>query len=162
MSRTRGALVGLALVGLVGLSGCGGHQAPSAGPKTSATTAGVAAAPARPKPYVAPQFRHRIPGMPPVVDNDVYSQTRAGMLAPQVRRDPRLLYVPDSAGSRVTVISQRSRRVVRVIPTGYLDQHVVPSYDLRTLFTNSSYADQLVAINPRTGTRSGTISMPRP
>jgi DNA-binding beta-propeller fold protein YncE len=162
VSRIRGALVVLALATLAALSGCGSHPGPSAGPKTSANTTGAAASSAGPKPYVAPQFRHRIPGMPPVVDNDVYSQTRAGMLAPRVRRDPALLYVPDSAGSRVTVISQRTRRVVRVIPTGYLDQHVVPSYDLRTLYTNSSYADQLVSINPRTGTKTGTISMPRP
>jgi len=100
--------------------------------------------------------------MPPVVHNDVYSRTRAGMLAPQVRHDPALLYVPDSQGSTVTVISQRTHRVVRVIPTGYLSQHVVPSYDLRTLITNSSYADELVEINPRTGTKTRTVPMTRP
>ena len=54
--------------------------------------------------YVAPPFRNPLPGMAPVVANDVYSQTHAGMLAPLVRQDPRYLYVPDSQGSRVTVI----------------------------------------------------------
>ena len=48
------------------------------------------------------------------------------------------------------------------IPAGYLSQHVVPSYDLRTLITNSSYADELVEINPRTGRRTRTVPMPRP
>jgi YVTN family beta-propeller protein len=100
--------------------------------------------------------------MPPVIGNSVYSQTAAGMLAPQVRRDPAYLYVPDSAGSRVTVIDQRTRRVVRVIPAGYLSQHVVPSYDLRTLITNSSYADRLVEIDPRTARRTRSVPMPRP
>jgi YVTN family beta-propeller protein len=100
--------------------------------------------------------------MPPVIGNDVYSQDRAGMLAPQVRHDPRLLYVPDSNGYRVTVISQRTHRIVRVIPAGYLSQHVVPSYDLRTLYTNSSAADQLMTIDPTTGRRRGAIAMPRP
>lgn len=100
--------------------------------------------------------------MPPVIDNDVYSQTRAGMLSSSVRHDPNYLYVPDSQGSTVTVISQRTHRIVRVIPTGYLSQHVVPSYDLRTLITNSSYADELVEINPRTARRTRVISMPRP
>jgi DNA-binding beta-propeller fold protein YncE len=84
------------------------------------------------------------------------------MLAPQVRHDPRLLYVPDSDGNRVTVISQRTHRIVRVIPAGFLSQHVVPSYDLRTLYTNSSAADQLMTIDPRTGRRTGAIPMPRP
>jgi DNA-binding beta-propeller fold protein YncE len=143
------------------LIGCGGgsSSSPSGGHKLSTTP--DTSSPLK-RPYVAPQFRHRIPGMPPVIDNDVYSQTRAGMLAPQVRRDPQLLYVPDSQGSTVTVISQRTHRIVRVIPTGYLSQHVVPSYDLRTLITNSSYADELVEINPRTGLKTQTIPMPRP
>ena len=62
-----------------------------------------------------------LPGMPPVIGNDVYSQTRAGMLAPRVRRDPARLYVPDSSpsGHRVTVIDPRTRRIVRTIPAGY-------------------------------------------
>ena len=143
------------------LTGCdGAHSAqhPSATP-SAATNAGTGA-PRQVRPD--PPFRHRIPGMPPVIGNDVYSQTRAGMLAPQVRRDPSLLYVPDSQGSTVTVISQRTHRIVRVIPTGYLSQHVVPSYDLRTLITNSSYADELVEINPRTGRRTRSVPMTRP
>ncbi len=147
----------------VALAGCGGGGAPSAGPHTTPpATHGAAVTGQQKKSRVAAPFRHRIPGMPPVIGNDVYSQTRVGMLAPQVAHDPSLLYVPDSQGSRVTVISQRTHRIVRVIPTGFLDQHVVPSYDLRTLYTNSSYADQLVAINPRTGLKTRTISMPRP
>ena len=142
------------------LTACGGGGSkPAAAPSPSRTPASVSPSA---KPFVSPPFRHRIPGMPPVVGNDVYSQTRAGMLAPQVRHDPSLLYVPDSQGSRVTVISQRTHRIVRVIPTGFLSQHVVPSYDLRTLITNSSYADQLVEINPRTARRTRVISMPRP
>jgi YVTN family beta-propeller protein len=100
--------------------------------------------------------------MPAVIGNDVYSQDRSGMLAPQVRHDPAYLYVPDSLGSTVTVIDQRTRKVVRVIPTGYLSQHVVPAYDLSTLYTNSSVANELVRINPRTGRREGTVPMPRP
>jgi YVTN family beta-propeller protein len=100
--------------------------------------------------------------MPPVIDNDVYSQDRAGMLAPRVRHDPSYLYVPDSHGSTVTVIDQRTRKVVRVIPTGYLSQHVVPAYDLSMLYTNSSVANELVGIDPRTGRRAGTVPMPRP
>ena len=100
--------------------------------------------------------------MPPVIGNDVYSQTRAGMLARRVRHDPSFLYVPDSQGSTVTVISQRTHRIVRVIQAGYLSQHVVPSYDLRTLITNSSYADELVEINPRTGRRTRSVAMTRP
>jgi YVTN family beta-propeller protein len=156
------AIAPVVLAGVLG--GCGGGGAPPhATPGTTGSSGGSNhTSPTPAQNFVAPPFRHRIPGMPPVIGNDVYSQTRAGMLAPQVRQDPSLLYVPDSAGSRVTVINPRTRGIVRVIPTGYLDQHVVPSYDLRTLITNSSYANELVEINPRTGLKTHTIAMTRP
>jgi DNA-binding beta-propeller fold protein YncE len=100
--------------------------------------------------------------MPPVVHDDLYAATRRGMLSPAVRGAQAYLYVPDSRGSTVTVISQRTHRIVRVIHAGYLSQHVVPSYDLRTLVTNSSAADELVEINPRTARKTRTIPVPRP
>ena len=61
------------------------------------------------------------------------------------------------------MISQRTHRIVRVIPTGYLSQHVVPSYDLQDAdhelqLTPTSWS----RIDPRTGRRVRTISMPRP
>ncbi|MGZ4442465.1 MAG: YVTN family beta-propeller repeat protein [Nocardioidaceae bacterium] len=111
---------------------------------------------------VAVPFRNPLPGMPPVLHNDVYAATRAGMLSPRVAHDPAYVYVPDSSGSTVTVISQKTHRVVRVIRAGYLSQHVTPSYDLRHLYTNSSAADEFVEINPRTGKRQRTIPVPRP
>jgi DNA-binding beta-propeller fold protein YncE len=100
--------------------------------------------------------------MPPVIGNDVYSQTRAGMFSPRVAGAKRLLYVPDSTGTRVTVISQRTHRIVRVLPAGFLSQHVVPSYDLKRLVVNSSAANEMELINPRTGREGRSIGVPRP
>ena len=119
-------------------------------------------APRRPQPAEPARFRDLLPGMPPIIGHNVYGATHAGMLSPRVVRDPPLLYVPDSTGSRVTVISQRTRRIVRVLRTGALSQHVTPSYDLRDLYTNSSAANALVLIDPRTGKRAGRRSVPRP
>lgn len=112
--------------------------------------------------HVPAQFRDPLPGMPPVIGGDVYSQTRADMLAPAVRDDPALLYVPDSQGDRVTVIDQHTRKIVRVIPVGYLSQHVVPSWDLTGLAVNSSAANELEYLNPRTGRKTGKVTVPRP
>lgn len=100
--------------------------------------------------------------MPPVIGNDIYSQTRAGMLSPVVREARPYLYVPDSKGSRVTVIDQRTRKVVRVLPAGYLSQHVVPSWDLSRLVVNSSAANEMEFIDPRTARETGKVSVPRP
>ena len=107
-------------------------------------------------------FVNLLPGMPPIVDGNVYGATRANMLAPQVARDPARLYVPDSTGKTVTVISQRTRRILGVLKAGQLSQHVSPSYDLRQLYVTSSAANELVAIDPRTGKKSRTFSVPRP
>ena len=109
-------------------------------------------------------FRNPLPGMPPVVGHDVYAEDAVGHLAARVRRDPALVYVPDSSpsGTTVTVISQRTRRVVRTIQVGLLTQHVTPSYDLRHLFANSSVSNQLVEISPRTGRVTRHILVPRP
>lgn len=100
--------------------------------------------------------------MPPVIGNDVYAATRAGMLSPRTAGDPQYVYVPDSKGSTVTVISQKTRKVVRVLETGYLTQHVTPSYDLQHLYANSSAANEFMEIRPRTGRKVRAISVPRP
>ena len=112
---------------------------------------------------VAPQFRHPLPGMPPVVDGDVYAAARAGDVASKVAKDPAYLYVPNSYGApHTTVIDQRTHRIVRVLHTGDLSQHVTPSWDLSTLYVEASASNQLVAINPRTARVEKRISVPRP
>jgi DNA-binding beta-propeller fold protein YncE len=100
--------------------------------------------------------------MPPVLRNNVYAATGAGMLAPAVARDPALLYVPDAGGSAVTVISQRTHKIVRVLKAGLLSQHVNPSYDLSRLYVDSSAGNELVTIDPRTARVRGTARVPRP
>ena len=109
-----------------------------------------------------PQFANPLPGMPPVIDCDVYAATRPGMLSPAVAHDPALVYVPDSYGTKVTVISQRTRRIVDTFQSGFLSQHVVPSYDLKTLWVNASAANQFVPINPATGHAGSAIPETRP
>jgi DNA-binding beta-propeller fold protein YncE len=51
------------------------------------------------------------------------------------------------------VISQRTKKVVRVFPGGHEPQHVVPSYDLKTLYVTADRpgSGSLTPINPRTG-----------
>lgn len=94
--------------------------------------------------------------------DNVYAATEAGMIAPTAARDPALLYVPDAGGSVVTVISQQTRKIIRVLEAGQLSQHVTPSYDLRNLYVNSSAANKLVRIDPRRARVEGSTSVPRP
>ena len=51
----------------------------------------------------------------------------------------------------VDVISQRTFRIVEHFAVGGLPQHVVPSWDLRTLYVTNDTGNSLTPIDPRTG-----------
>ena len=82
---------------------------------------------------------------------NVYRADAAGDFAPAVQGDRALVYVPNSASDTVTVISQRTMKVIRQFPTGSLPQHVTPSYDLTKLYVDNDLGNSLTPINPRTG-----------
>ena len=56
--------------------------------------------------------------------------------------------MPDSGGSTVTVIDPATYRVIRTFQSGLNPQHVVPAYDLRTLYVTNDLANSLTPINP--------------
>lgn len=85
----------------------------------------------------------------------VYSHAGAGMLSSAVVGDPYRLYVPESAGSGVDVIRPSTARVIAHYPTGSDPQHVVPAYDLRTLYVTNDLANSLTPIDPATGKIKG-------
>ena len=86
---------------------------------------------------------------------NVYAHARAGMFTPVTRRARYLVYAPDSAGAGVYVIDPRTHRVIRFIATGAEVQHVVPAWDLRTLYATNDAGNSLTPINPETGRRAG-------
>ena len=98
---------------------------------------------------------------PPPVEN-VYAYDRAGDLSPAVRGDPALVYVPNSMSNSVTVISQRTLKIVAQFPTGALPQHVTPAYNLKTLYVDNDLGNSLTPINPRTGAPGRPIPVEDP
>jgi YVTN family beta-propeller protein len=60
-------------------------------------------------------------------------------------------YVPNSLSNTVTVVDVRSRRVLTTFGVGHAPQHVVPSYDLQTLWVNNNGGNSLTPIDPHTG-----------
>jgi YVTN family beta-propeller protein len=95
-------------------------------------------------------------GMPPVADPaNIYADAGANMLSPAVRGAPYRIYVPNSGGSSVTVIDPATRRVIATYPSGRNPQHVVPGYDMRTLYVTNDLANSLTPINPDTGRPAG-------
>jgi len=76
-----------------------------------------------------------VPGMPPVIDpNNLYSETQAGKLSPAVSGALPLIYVSDRQSNDLTVIDSTTLKVVDRFPVGINPQHVVPSWDLKTLW----------------------------
>jgi YVTN family beta-propeller protein len=93
-----------------------------------------------------------LPGMPPpLAADDLYAADRPGKLSPVVKNDPSLVYVPNLRGNSVTVIDPRTYRILRTVPVGKGPQHVVPSWDLKTLWVNNDSGSSLTPIDPRTG-----------
>jgi YVTN family beta-propeller protein len=90
--------------------------------------------------------------IPPLLDpHNVYAAERPGLLSPTVRGDPALVYVPNSQSNTVDVISQQTFKVIERFPVGTLPQHVVPSWDLRTLYVTNDEGNSLTPIDPRSG-----------
>jgi YVTN family beta-propeller protein len=94
-----------------------------------------------------------LPGMPAPLDaGDVYAADRPGHIAAVAARDRPLVYVPNFGSDTVSVIDPATYRVIRTVAAGHGPQHVVPSWDLRTLWVNDNTGNTLIPIDPIDGT----------
>ena len=104
-----------------------------------------------------------LPGMPPLLNpDDVYAADRPNALSPVVRNFPSRVYVPNTESNTVTVIDPKTYKVIRTIPVGLQPQHVVPSWDLKTLWVNNDVGNSLTPIDPATGKVGKTIPVHDP
>ena len=97
-----------------------------------------------------------IAGMPPVADADnLYSETRADQFNPAVKDDLERVYVPNLRSNDVSVIDPKTLKVVDRFKVGRAPQHIVPSWDLRTLWVANNAErgndGSLTPVDPRTG-----------
>jgi YVTN family beta-propeller protein len=80
---------------------------------------------------------------------NVYEHDRV-LSAVAARALPRI-YVPNSQSNTVDVIDPSTFKVVDHFAVGGLPQHVVPAWDLKTLYVTNDTGNSLTPINPRTG-----------
>jgi YVTN family beta-propeller protein len=98
----------------------------------------------------------RVDSRPPAAGPaNVYAHDLAGMLTPVMRRARYLVYAPDSQGDGVYVINPRTYKVINYLATGAVVEHVVPAWDLKTLYATNDVGNSLTPINPDTGRRAG-------
>jgi len=86
-----------------------------------------------------------------VTTTNVYAADRAGNLSPVVRNAKPYVYVPNSDSGTVDVIDQRTFKVVEHFRVGLLPQHVVPAWNLKTLYVTNDLGNSLTPIDPNTG-----------
>jgi YVTN family beta-propeller protein len=108
-----------------------------------------------------------VPGMPTVPDpNNLYSETSAGELSPTVAGDLLRIYVPNRRSNNVSVIDPAKLAVVDRFPVGISPQHVVPSWDLKTLWVANNgdrrRDGSLTPIDPKTGKPGQAIPVDDP
>ncbi|MEI5101440.1 hypothetical protein RB200_26590 [Streptomyces sp. PmtG] len=140
---TRAAALLAATAVLAALAGCGTERADR---QDKALTTKAPAKPAGPKKI------YGLPGMPPVLDpKDVYAADRPNKLSPVVKDFPSRVYVPNTNSNTVSVIDPATYKVIDTIPVGVQPQHVVPSWDMKTLWVNNNRGHTLTPINPKTG-----------
>ena len=107
-------------------------------------------------PQSAPSLRARsgtpTPSGPASVGpQGVYGGAGAGQLSATAKQAKSLVYVPNTRTNTVQVIDPSTLEVIATYPTGGEPQHVVPSWDMKTLWVNDDIGNDLVPIDPRTG-----------
>jgi YVTN family beta-propeller protein len=108
-----------------------------------------------------------VPGMPPVPDpTNLYSETRSDKMSPAVAGALPRIYVPNRQGNDVTVIDPATMKVVDRFEVGINPQHVVPSWDMKTLWVTNNAEGRpdgsLTPIDPTTGKPGKTIMIEDP
>ncbi|MCX5439741.1 hypothetical protein OHB53_17620 [Streptomyces sp. NBC_00056] len=153
--RTTAALIAATVLGA--LAGCSSE--PKAHRAAEAIgTQGVKAVEPKPKPV-----DRGLPGMPPVLDpKDLYAADRPDKLSPVVKDFPSRVYVPNTESDTVSVIDPRTYKVIETIPVGRQPQHVVPSWDMKTLWVNNDKGNTLTPIDPKTGKVGRTVDVHDP
>ncbi|MBI3545456.1 MAG: YncE family protein [Gammaproteobacteria bacterium] len=108
-----------------------------------------------------------VPGMPPVTDpSNLYSEAAAGRLSPAVSGALARVYVPNLRSNDVYVIDPATFKVVDRFKVGINPQHVVPSWDLQTLWVTNNAEGRtdgsLTPIDTKTGKPGKAIAVDDP
>ncbi len=123
---------------------------------------------AQPAPQPAPpRGITTIPGMPPVLDpGNLYSEQTANRLSPTAATALPRVYVPNVQSDDVYVIDPATKKVVDHFRVGINPQHVVPAWDLKTLWVANNaegrHDGSLTPIDPTTGKPGKAIAVDDP
>src|SRR6478672_971516 len=107
--------------------------------------------------------RAPLPGMPAVLNPlDIYAADHANQLDPSVKKFPSYIYVPNSGSNTVDIIDPKTYKIVKHFPVGRQPQHVVPSWDMKSLWVLNDLGDSVTHIDPATAEMGKTIRVEDP
>lgn len=145
--RTWGRLLaGAAAAGLL-LTACGG--ADEVTPTPTPTTASASQTPS-PTPSPTPK------------EVNVYGEAGIGMFTPAAQEARPLVYVPNTISNTVQVINPETYEIIDRFHVDREPHHVVPSWDLKTLWVNNTQGNTVTPIDPLTGTAGAPIPVEDP
>jgi YVTN family beta-propeller protein len=93
---------------------------------------------------------------------DIYAADRPNNLSPTVKDFPTRVYVPNSDSATVDVIDPATYKIVDHFKVGRLPQHIVPGYDLKTLWVLDDEGWALTKIDPATAKLEGSVRVDDP
>jgi YVTN family beta-propeller protein len=108
-----------------------------------------------------------VPGMPALVDaHNLYSETGSAHMSPAVRGHLERVYVPNLRSNDVYVIDPATLKVVDRFKVGAAPQHIVPAWDLKTLWVANNAERRkdgsLTPVDPLTGKPGAAIPVDDP
>ena len=108
-----------------------------------------------------------VPGMPPVLDaHNLYGAATAGQMSAGVAGALARVYVPNLRSNDVVVIDPSTLKVVGRFKVGTNPQHIVPAWDLQTLWVTNNAEGRtdgsLTPIDPKTGLPGKPIKVDDP
>ena len=108
-----------------------------------------------------------VSGMPPAIDKaNLYSEIGVGKLSPNVAGALERVYVPNRGENTVSVIDPTTLKVIDKFKVGVHPQHIVPGWDLKTLWVANNAEGRLdgslTPIDPKTGKPGKSIPVDDP
>jgi YVTN family beta-propeller protein len=152
-----------ALVIALVLAACSSGGSPTGAGASSGSTGATTSASGSTTPGSSASPVSVVPGMPPVLDpTNIYSAQGVNMLSDAVKGDRAAVYVPNGISNDITVIDPKTLQVIDTYKAGAEPQHIVPSYDLRTLWELNNSGNSIMPIDAKTGTPGTAIPVDDP
>lgn len=108
-----------------------------------------------------------VKGMPALTDaKNIYGDITSSKISPQTAGALERVYVPNRGANTVSVIDPTTLKVVDTFKVGINPQHIVPSWDLKSLWVANNAEGRtdgsLTHIDPKTGKAGVTLSVDDP